>query len=690
MRVRRPAAVLGLTLLLLAPVCMGVAAENPAGGAPQGRDFEIRRDTLAMADGVRLSVSYFLPKPKTPGERFPVLLELLPYRKDDSFYLRDYPPHVYWARHGFASAKVDIRGTGASEGRVPDREYSEQELDDAVAIIGQLSRLPFSNGSVGMWGISWGGSGAIQVAMRQPPALKAILALHAADNVYRDSIDMLDGAFHLDSYHLRIHHENGLPRPPDYVLDEAYFRDRFDVKPWIFSYVKNQRDAAFWRKSALFTDYSRLKVPAYLIGGLLDGYRDTVPRILENARVPIQAEIGPWNHAWPHDGEPGPNYEWGQQAVRFWNRWLRGEHNGVSDGKRFAVFVRDSHAPDKELEQTPGQWRYEDWPIRRTAWRLLFPAPGRDLLPSAPAEGSEALRYAPDYGIAAGLWWGEPTGDMRPDDAGSLVYDGPPLGESVEIIGFPKLRLRVSVDAPLAHFIARLEDVHPDGRVSLVAAALLNASQRIDPLRPEALAPGARTDLAFELHFTTWTFRPGHRIRLAVTNAQFPMIWPTPYAMTTTLHFGAGTSVALPVIPFEKREAPAFAPPEPRETRPDARYLECSGWPSGTQQFVRDLAGSRTRYEWKAECGWEIKQRRYHSSERNLYTTSVERPADSSFRGDEALVIEGPGRQLVMKSVLEVRSDERNFYVVFTRRLLENEALLREKQWAETIPRDFE
>jgi len=264
MRTRRLAAGLGLTLLFV-PVGPSVAAEAVT---PRGRDFEIRRDTLAMPDGVRLSVTYFLPKAKTPAERFPVLLELLPYRKDDSFYLRDYPPHVYWARRGFASAKVDIRGTGSSEGRVPDREYSEPELDDAVVIIDQLSKLPFSNGSVGMWGISWSGFNAIQVAMRQPPALKAILALHSADNVYRDSVDLLDGAFHLDSYHLQIHHENGLPQPPDYALDEAYFRDRFDVKPWFFSYVRNQRDGAFWRKSALITDYSKLKVPAYLIGGL--------------------------------------------------------------------------------------------------------------------------------------------------------------------------------------------------------------------------------------------------------------------------------------------------------------------------------------------------------------------------------------------------------------------------------------
>jgi uncharacterized protein len=643
-----------------------------------------------MADGIDLAVSYFVPKASFAGERFPVLLEMLPYRMDDSFYLRDYPPHAYWARHGFASARVDVRGTGSSAGRVPDREYSEQELDDAVEVIAQLSHLPFANGSVGMWGISWGGFGALQVAMREPPALKAILVLHASDNLYRDSIDMLDGAFHVDAYHLEIHHENGLPRPPDYALDEAYYRDRFDVRPWFFEYLKHQRDGAYWRKSALFTDYAKLKVPVYLIGGLLDGYRDAVPRILQNARVPIQAELGPWNHAWPHDGEPGPNYEWGREAVRWWNRWLKGEKNGADFGKRFAVFVREGSAPDAQLKTTRGHWRYEDWPIERTRWRTLYAAPGHGLAESAPGAASEALRYVPDYGIAAGLWWGEPTGDMRPDDAGSLVHDGPVLAERLEIVGFPRLRLRVRVDAPLAHFIVRLEDVNPDGRVALVAGGLLNGSQRRDPTHPEALPPGQAVDLAFDLHFTTWTFQPGHRIRLAVTNAQFPMIWPTPRPMLLTLDLGEGTSVALPTIPFAPRPTPSFAAPEPREARPGAKYGECSSWPGGTQALTRDLLRDETRYEWKTACAWEIGSVRYASSERNVYSTNVQKPADAAFRGDESLTIARAGRELILRSVLEVRSDEKNFDVVFTRRLFENEKLVRERQWAETIPRDFQ
>jgi len=640
-----------------------------------------------MKDGVRLAATYFKPQPRSKDERFPVLLETLPYRKDDSFYLRDYPFYSYFARRGFACVKVDIRGTGASEGPVPDREYSEQELDDAVEIIDQLSREPWSNGNVGMWGISWGGFSAIQVAMRQPPALKAILAAHAADNLYYDSVDYIDGAFHVDAYHVEIHHENGLPRPPDYRLDDAYFKQRFDSYPWFFTYLKHQTDGAFWRKSALRYDYRKLQVPAYLIGGLLDGYRDSVLRILENASVPVKAEIGPWNHAWPHDGEPGPDYEWGVGATQWWDHWLRGTPNGVGNGKTLAVFVRAGHPPDDRLKTTPGEWRLEEWPIRRTAWKRLFPAAERQLGSEPGAAGIEKLRYAPGYGIAAGLWWGEPTGGMRPDDAGSLVFDTPPLAEAIEVVGLPRVHFRVSADAPMAHWIARLEDVQPDGAVSLVAGGLVNASRRLDPLRPTPLAAGQPADLAFELHFTTWAFQPGHRIRLAVTNAQFPMIWPTPHAMTTALHFGEASFIELPTIPFEKRPAPDLGAPEPRDERPDAKYLDCATWPEGARGFRRDLARGAT---WRGQCGWEIGPRRYHTSERNYYETTDTRPAESRFRGDESYRIRFPRRSLELRSVLEVRSDEKSFYVTFTRRILENESLVREKQWAETIPRQFQ
>ncbi|MGH8632340.1 MAG: CocE/NonD family hydrolase, partial [Burkholderiales bacterium] len=308
--------------------------------APRAYDFEIARDWLTMPDGVRLSVTYFLPKARAAGERFPVLLELLPYRKDDSFYIRDYPLYSYFARRGFAMAKVDVRGTGSSEGVVPEREYSEAELNDAVEIIRQLARLPWSNGSVGMWGISWGGFNSLQVAMRRPPELKAILALHASDDLYHDDVRYIDGIYHKDEYELTMDHENALPQSPEYRLDEKYFEQRFNAQPWLLTYLKQQKDGPFWRSHSLRWQEEKIQIPVYLIGGQLDGYRDTPLRLLENLRVPVKAVMGPYQHDWPDNGQPGPTLEWRHEAVRWFNQWLRGEDTGIMKEPRLALFVR--------------------------------------------------------------------------------------------------------------------------------------------------------------------------------------------------------------------------------------------------------------------------------------------------------------------------------------------------------------
>ena len=156
------------------------------------------------------------------------------------------------------------------------------------------------------------------------------------------------------------------------------------------------------------------------------------------------------------------------------------------------------------------------------------------------------------------------------DDA-SLVYDSEPLEEEVEILGFPRAFLNASADAPLASWVVRLSDVAPDGSVTQVAGAGFNGAHRNSSQNPEALEPGREYALEIELHFTSWVFPPGHRIRVAVTNSQWPMFWPTPYAMTTSLRLGGeqATRMVLPVIPYEDRPSPEFlAPAEPAPTLP--------------------------------------------------------------------------------------------------------------------------
>lgn len=650
------------------------------------------RGFLTMGDGVRLAVTWWRPVPRVADETFPVLLEYLPYRKDDSFYRRDYPLYAYFVSRGFILAKVDIRGTGGSEGRLPDREYSEAELDDAVEIIRQLARIPGSNGQVGMWGISWGGFNALQVALRRPPELKAILALHASDDLYHDDVRYIDGGLHLDPYALQIDHENGLPRTPDYPIDQAYFRDRFDTYPWVLTYLHHPVDGPFWRRNALRWQPDRLEIPVYFIGGLLDGYRDTPLRELAALRVPVKVEIGPWTHDWPDNGTPGPHYEWRDRAVRWWNYWLRGEDTGLLREPRLLLFLRAGHPPDVNQVETPGSWRFTDWPLPTLRWDTLTLDGDRRLVawPATGLSGTAVvrLRYAPGFGTAGGDWWGENTGDMAPDDAGSLVFDGPVVEQALAVIGFPEVHIRVRAGAALATWTARLEDVGPDGQVALVTGAVLNGAEHRSSETPERLQPGERYDFAWQLHFTTWTFQPGHRIRLALSNAQFPMIWPTPYPMVSEVMVDGRSSLLLPVVSPESLVlAPDLPTPEPRLERPGTRELRAPFPPS--QRISFDPVSETTVVEWRSSYAWRSATTRYDYTELEQYQTDGRNPADSRFHGEASHRIRPGARDLTLTTTIDIRSDSSAFHALVTRQLTSGGRLVRRRMWQESIPRQF-
>ena len=648
-------------------------------------DFTVRREWLTMADGVRLAATVWRPTPRDSTERFPVLLEFLPYRKDDSFYQRDYPLYTYFTRHGYILVKVDLRGTGGSEGRLPPREYSDVELDDAVEIIAQLGRLPGASGGVGMWGISWSGFNALQVAMRRPPALRAVLALHASDDLFHDDVHYIDGGLHVDPYALEIDHENALPATPDYPLDSAYFANRFDVEPWIFTYLRHDRDGEFWRRGSLRFHPERVTIPVYLIGGLLDGYRDAVLRLLASLRGPVKAEIGPWEHDWPDTGVPGPNYEWRARAVRWWDRWLKGLDSGLLHEPRLLLFLRDAHLPSDTISVVPGRWRLTEWPIPGTRWLTLHPASGRRLAAGQSRPGTDSLRYLADAGAAGGDWWGDRTADMGPDDARSLVYDGAPLRETLLLAGFPRVELQVTTSAPLANWTVRLEDVAPNGAVMLVTGAAANGTQIDSRLEPHRLVPGRPERLALDLHFTTWTFRPGHRIRLAIANAQFPMLWPTPFRMITTLRTGNEAVLRLPLVPTATGAEPSLPAPEPRVEAPDAASLD--SMPPGGRRFASDPRSGAASVELRSFDAYRIGERRIDVTEAETWTARRANPADAAFLGEETHRIRARQREFELTTRMEIRSDSAFLRVRFERAILENGATVRRRLWVDSIPR---
>lgn len=682
---------------------------------PKFYSYQKIKNYLIMRDGTQIAATYYLPIPKDAHERFPVILQMLPYRKDDIFATEE-SRFVYFAKRGFAVVNTDVRGTGSSSGAVPEKEYSEQEINDLEQVIDQLSKKSWSNGNVGMWGISWGGFNSIQVAMRNPPALKTIVAVCASDDLFKDDVHFIDGVMHVDTYELSMEGELAMPRSPDYVIDEKYFQERFDSYPWFLTYKKHSKDSEFWSKNSLRNQYHKLKIPVYLIGGLVDGYRDSIPRMLENLKGPVKAVIGPWNHAWPDDGTPGPVHEWREEVLKWWDVWLKKGINPYNKEEMarepllqsppFAIYVRHGDTPDHKIKNYSGEWRLEEWPISRTKWSKFL------------LNRDKQLEYSPSSGIMAGLWWGEATGDMSSDDGQSMIYDGPVLLTPLEIIGMPKVNIRVSHSAPVANWIVRLEDVSPNGKVALVTGGILNGLHRDSRIEPRTFEINKTYDLAFELHFTTWTFKPGHKIRISVSNSQFPMIWPSPYHMVTKVYGNEGKSfVSLPIIPYTPRPKPHFPPVNENDDQneEDSSSISWELKPERPTKYLvtKDFWESTVSVETQTDSNTHVEGNVFSVFEKNLYKINEHRPELCSYSGETEYGMKlksseesinasnirnvissnnasrsNIGRNILIKTNIEMSSSITDYYIKLTRRLYLNNNLIREKNWQEKIPRE--
>jgi predicted acyl esterase len=674
-----------LGLVFIFPV-HAFAVEPPS---PAAYGVRMQQAWIPMKDGVRLAATLYMPDGAKVDEKFPALLEYLPYRKDDGTAAGDYPKHAYFAQRGYVGVRVDIRGFGASEGVPPEREYSEQEQVDGEQVIAWLAGQPWCNGKVGMFGISWGGFTAMQMAMRHPPALKAILAAHATAELFHDDVHYVDGMAHVDEFELNMDMAQGWLGAPDYSLDEKVLGPRFDTPPWSLLYLRHQRDGPFWRDRV--RPLSEITTPTFLIGGLQDGYRDNVPDMLMKSKAPIKAIVGPWNHSFPNDADFGPRVEWRDQAVRWFDYWLKGRDTGVQNDPRLVIYMQHWHLPDPTLQSVPGEWRREDvWPPKDATNTALFLQGNHSLEPTAGTHVTHQLKYVPTVGVEAGFWWGELLSDPRPVDAFSLVYDSEPLEAEVAILGRPHALLLASASAPLANWFARLSDVAPDGTVTQITGAGLNGSQRESMTNPRDLERGKIYPLDIEMHLTSWVFPKGHRIRVAISNSLWPMVLPTPYAMTTSLDLGGtdGSRIVLPVVQAHGTAAPEFSPPQTSEERTD---IENEGFPwPGEWTVERDEARQKTTVHWKGKDGYEYSWGTQNDFESLTYDGDDAHPETSSVRGEAESVFALKGRTLVWRGHLLVSTDQKNFYYKYTRELLKDGQMVKAKTWQETIPRDHQ
>lgn len=474
---------------------------------------------VAMPDGVRLAATLFLPE---DGGRWPALLEALPYRKDDltASYREEY--HRFADEFGYAVCRLDIRGTGSSEG-IPVDEYTAQEHEDIANVIAWLASREWSSGNVGMYGTSWSGFNSLQVAMLRPPALKAICSIFASDDRYADDVHYFGGALKqldLVDWPTYMEASNALPPVPRIFGEgwrELWQRRLEGSTPWTLNWLEHQTYDDYWKHGSLREDYAAIEAATMLVTGWADGYTNIALRGFAGLRCPKRLLAGPWAHASTETSRPGPNVDLVPEMARWWDRWLKGVDNGVDRDPPIVLFVRRPTPPDAELRAYRGEWRFEPgWPLER----------GRDLtLELAGAatnradDGPDELEVRGDVGwtawisCAGGLPWGQPQ-DQRPDEAFSLVYEWEALEDDLEVLGHPRVTVRVASSAPVAYLSAKLCDVHPDGTSQLVTRGLLNLAHRDSRERPSALEPGRTYQVTLGLEVTSWVFEPGHRVRL--------------------------------------------------------------------------------------------------------------------------------------------------------------------------------
>ena len=144
---------------------------------PQVRtDFPFEVETIdphwiVLNDGTRIATTLWRPVTDKP---VPVVVEMIPYRRRDGTVFRDLDVHPWWAGHGIATCRVDLRGSGDSDGFLTD-EYTPLEQADACEIISQLAAQDWCNGNVGMTGISWGGLSAATCRELKPPQLMPVI-----------------------------------------------------------------------------------------------------------------------------------------------------------------------------------------------------------------------------------------------------------------------------------------------------------------------------------------------------------------------------------------------------------------------------------------------------------------------------------------------------------------------------------
>lgn len=650
----------------------------------------IENEWIALPDGRRLAARIWLPDVREPA---PAILEYLPYRKRDGTAPRDETTHRVFAAGGYACVRVDIAGTGDSEGCFDD-EYSEQELSDGEAVLAWIAEQEWCDGNVGMIGISWGGFNGLQLAYRRPPELKAVVSIASTTDRYADDIHFMDGCLLSDNANWAAQMFAYLSRPADPELRQDWREDwikRLENLPDLAAdWLAHPTRDAFWKHGSVCEDWSRIDVPVLAITGWADAYVNTPLTLVENLQAPTKALIGPWEHRYPHISkiEAADAHS---EIIGWFDRWLKGELNGAETLPDFRTFVQEHDDPSHKIKPRKGRWIAEDnWPSRNVQDRSY--SLGDGVLVTDPGSGTIVFSSAADVGAASGYFCpgmridNELPGDQQEDDARSICFDLQ-LQAPLEIVGRPRLKLAVRVDQPVAQVVARLCDVAPNGASQRITYRPFNLTHHDSHETPKALVPGELYDVEFELNACAHRLAPGHRLRLALSTSYWPIVWPAPKPFEITLEI-EGCQLVIPerCVEFEPEPANPGSPDSFPMLNADVLRE-----PSSTVQRSTNNKGHTTLDTFD---DFGMVRDPYHglisgSDVTMHYAIHPEDPASATFSSKWNFRFKRDDWEVWIETRSRMSCDESNFYLHRELRATEgpDDTEVLTKEWSRTVPR---
>ena len=655
----------------------------------------LENEWIPLSDGRRLAARIWMPNGarKSP---LPAILEYLPYRKRDGTAQRDDSTYPSFAEAGYVGVRVDISGTGESDGDWDD-EYSTRELADGCEVIEWIAQQPWCDGNIGMMGISWGGFNSLQIAALQPEALKAVIAIGTTVDRYNDDIHYKNGCLLYSNFSWSSTMLCYASKPPDPELVGEDWRKiwqhRLETQPFpLQKWLSNQRKNDYWKHGSISENYENVKIPSLVISGWADGYINAPPAAAMNLSN-TKAINGPWVHKYPHFALPKPRLDFLREAIDWWDRWLKGIDNGVDRLPAYRAYILEDAKPLLRRERQPGRWVSEKtMPAADTRSRLYYLAPNRQLLDIPGRTREKSLSSPQDTGSACGEFFplkpdGEMPADQRRDDSGSLVFDSGKLHQPIEILGRPKLRLKIAIDQPLGNIAVRLNDIHPSGEVSRVSWGVLNLAHRNGNEEPEPMLPGKAESVEIELNECGYRFMRGHKMRVAISTSYWPMIMPPPEVVTATIKLGPDAVIELPV----RAGVDVYELPEPADENPLPEYKMLQ--PERSRRWIeRNFQTGESHFRVIDDTGEiEVPGHRMCTRHRHdeRWTIAADDPLSYRSTSHYTSWMSRGEWSVRTEAESEFRCDAQNFYIKATVRAWDGDTLLHERIWDEiAIPRD--